>query len=96
MSSRDLLLRGGDTDDLSPGSNGIADVSGLESGVTRWGYEELSAVTETSRAAGLPVQAHFGQMWALPLEITTLGNAVDADESPRSIAEDVPPHLSAR
>ena len=38
-----------------------------ESGVTRWSYEELNTVTEISREAGLPIHAHFGPMWALPI-----------------------------
>ena len=65
MPSHDLLPRNG------------GDSAAEESGVTHWSYEELSTVTEISREAGLPIQAHFGQMWAFP----AVGNGVDPDEA---------------
>jgi hypothetical protein len=78
----DLQLRGSDVIDPASGGDGSGDVAAADiarpqiSG-TRWGYEELSTVTEISREAGLPVHAHFGQMWAFP----AVGNGVDPDEA---------------
>ena len=64
-----------------------------DSGVTHWSYEELNKAAEISRAAGLPIhahfgQAHFGQMWALPLETGALDNGIDSGSTSAEIVED--------
>jgi len=94
MTSNNLLLRRSGDVDPQTGRDGTVDVAALESGVIRWGYEELNKAAEISREAGLPVHAHFGQMWALPLETAMLGSAVDASEVFPSDAANARPSLS--
>jgi hypothetical protein len=47
--------------------------------VTRWGYEVLCKEVEAGRKTGLPVNMHFGQMWALPLETGACSDSVVSD-----------------
>jgi dihydroorotase len=49
-------------------------------GVARWGLEVIRIGKEMSRAAGLPLYIHLGQLWPLPE-----GAEIDADEVVRTL-----------